>query len=463
MPRDYLRAGVLVAVVVSAAVFAGTTVAASEPSISAADDSPDATTEHTTTVVVDGNAAGGSWNGFQIDYEATDVSNVGTDDIQTIGIDNGNDASGTTIDEDVSNDLSSAGADNDGQTLDIGLDGSSNIQSGDELVVVFADAQNPGSSGDYSVTLHVNQGSADETATTTLSIGSTTTTTATPDPTTTSEPTATQTIESTTTEPATTEATQSTTESDNHETTRETPTQTTHASTTTQTTSNDGGNGGGNWGGSSDAVSATQASIAVDPAEPNATATHVVSATVQTVGSDLWNTLKINYNGTGTDVSNVDQNDIKKIGIDRSNDDLNTTIDASVANDLSEVSGSNDGTTLTIGLDGLFFLHAGDEVVVVYEDVQNPPTGQYSIPVDINHQSSGTPATASMALQQSSTTDPATTAPTETPTETTESPITTDADSSTATPQSTSVESPGFSTIAAVVALAAAAALLVRR
>jgi len=418
MPRDYLRAGVLVAVVVSAAVFAGTTAAASEPSIEATDDSPGAVTEHTATMVVDGSVAGSSWNGFQIDYEATDVSNVGQGDIQTIGIDRGNDESGTTVDESVMNDLSSAGGDNNGQSLDIGLDGSSDINSGDQLVVVFADAQNPGSSGQYDVTLHVNSQSTGESAQTTLSIGSTATTTATP--TTTSTPTSTPTTQD---------------------------------------------NDDGITFGSDPDVSLVQGSqpyVNASPNTANETATHAAMAVVDVeMGNSSWTGLEVNYSGTGTDVSNVDQGDVVKIGIDRGDDDPNTTIDRSLTPSLGEVSGSNDGETLTFGLDGNYELGEGDQVVAVYEDVQNPAAGDYSVGIEINPQSSDEEVSATLSIEAASTTTATATAePTETATA---EPTPTQTDAPTTTAESTPSTSPGFGAVAAAVALVAAAALLVRR
>ncbi len=143
MPGDYVRAGVLVAVIVSAAAFAGVTTAASSASITASPDSPGETATHTASVVVDGSAVGGSWTSFQVEYQATDVSNVGQNDVTKIGIDRDDDAPGDTIDVDVSDDLSSTGADNNGHTLDVGLGGNYGLQENDELVVVYENAQNP--------------------------------------------------------------------------------------------------------------------------------------------------------------------------------------------------------------------------------------------------------------------------------------------------------------------------------
>ncbi|MFB6270067.1 MAG: hypothetical protein ABEH83_08995, partial [Halobacterium sp.] len=136
-------APVVAAVLVAASAVVGFGAAATSASLDASPDDPGATATHTATVTVTGNAVGSSWTGFQVEYQATDVSNVGQNDIVKIGIDRDDDDAGTTIDHDVSNDLSSVSASNNGETLTIGLDGSSGIQDGDELVVVFEDAQNP--------------------------------------------------------------------------------------------------------------------------------------------------------------------------------------------------------------------------------------------------------------------------------------------------------------------------------
>ncbi|MCD2198301.1 PGF-CTERM sorting domain-containing protein [Halobacterium sp. KA-4] len=434
MSGDYVRAEVLVAVVLVAAVFAGVTTAATGGSIAASPNDPNTTATHTASVVVDGNAVGGSWTSFQVEYQATDVSNVGQNDVVKIGIDRDNDAPGDTIDVDVSDDLSSAGADNNGHTLDVGLGGNYGLQQNDELVVVYENAQNP-RAGDYDVALHVNYQSADETDTATLSISADTTTTQTATATATATQTATATATSTQTATATPTAT------------------TTDFGGSDTTTTSDGSDGGDD---TSDIVS--WASVNADPAEPSMNATHTTIATVDNeTARDSWNGLVVNYSGTGTNVSGVGQGDVVKIGIDRGGDAGNDTVDVNVSDDLSSVDASNDGETLTVGLGGNYDLQYGDEVVVVYENVQNPSEGIYQVPLDVNHQSSGGTGTASLVLLTNDQTTETATPNTETVTETSESPT-----SPTTTAESTPSTSPGFGTIAAVVALAAAA-LLARR
>lgn len=161
-------------------------------------------------------------------------------------------------------------------------------------------------------------------------------------------------------------------------------------------------------------------------------------------------------------MSNVGQNDIVKIGVDRGNDDPNATIDRSFAASVGEVSGSNDGETLTFGLDGDYELVEGDQIIVVYEDVQNPDAGDYSVGINVNPQSSDEAVSATLHVDASTTT--ATATATAEPTETaTAEPTPTQTDAPTTTAESTPSTSPGFGAVAAAVALVAAAALLVRR
>ncbi|MGB9963665.1 PGF-CTERM sorting domain-containing protein [Halobacterium hubeiense] len=427
MTREYLRAGILVAVVLAAATFAGVTTAATGGSIDASPDSPGETAEHTATVTVDGDAAGSSWNGLKVSYDASDASNVDQRDVATIGIDEGDDSQGDTIDVNASDDLDSVSESNNGNTLKFTLGGSYSPQEGDELVVVYEDVQNP-DAGEYEVNLDVNPQSSGGETFATLAIESETTTTQ--EPTTTESPT--------TEEPTTT--------------TTQTPT-----ATTTQDDGDDASFG------SDSGVSLVQGGqpyVGASPDTANETATHVAAAVVDAeMGDSSWTGLEVNYSGTGADVSNVGQNDVVTVGIDRGDDGANTTIDRSYASSLGEVSGSNDGATLTFGFDGDYELQEGDQVVVVYEDVQNPDAGDYSVGIDVNPQTSGGAVTASLDVTEETTTATETAEPTATATA---EPTPTQTDAPTTTANSTPAESPGFGTVAAVVALAAAA-LLARR
>ncbi|WP_218779118.1 PGF-CTERM sorting domain-containing protein, partial [Halobacterium hubeiense] len=242
---------------------------------------------------------------------------------------------------------------------------------------------------------------------------------------------------------------------------------TTESSTTESPTTTSGGDGDisspdPNPAG---AVSETEPSVSSVPNEAGATAAHTVGTLVgNEIGDSSWNGLEINYSGTGTDVSNVGQGDVVKIGVDRGNNDSNATIDRSLAASLGEVSGSNDGETLTLGLDGDYELQEGDQIIVVYEDVQNPDAGDYSVGIDVNPQSGGEEVSADLHIDAANTaTATATETAESTSTATAEPTETATAEPPATTEESTPSASPGFGTVAAVVALAAAAALLVRR
>lgn len=443
MSKKQIQAVLLVAVLVVSVAVAGMASAASAGSISASPDDPGATATHTTTVTIGSNTGGDSWNGFQVNYTASDVSNVGQGDVTTIGIDRGDNDSGSTIDVNVSDDLSSVSGSNDGETLTIGLGGNYDLTEGDEVVVVYGNVQNPSSTGDYDVGMEVNHqsGNSGDETTAQLSITSDSNTT--------------------TTTPTTTTTTQSddeTTQSDDGDTTTEIDIETPVSTTTQTTTTTD----------DSEVVNASGAYVDVHPEEPNASASHEVTITVgsETAG-DSWNGLEVNYSGTGTDVSDVGQNDVERIGIDRGDDSPGAMLDVNVSDDLSSVSGSEDGSVLTVGLGGNYDLQEGDEVVVVYEDVQNPPENVYNVPVDVNPQSTGGTAAANMPVLGSmefTTTATDTATATDTPTETTDAGGTTATDTSTTTTEGTpTAESPGFGSLMALLALLAAAALLARR
>jgi PGF-CTERM protein len=177
MTSNRIRSVGLAALVVGAAVFgaaalAGSAAAASNGSISADPAEPGAESTHTATLTV-GTQATGSWNGFALDYSETDanVSDVGVEDVSAIGIDRGDDAAGTTIDVNVSDDLSSVAASNNGGTLTLGLGGSYSLNQSDEVVVLVDGVVNPTSEGEYNVSLDVNPQSSGGQGTATLAIG----------------------------------------------------------------------------------------------------------------------------------------------------------------------------------------------------------------------------------------------------------------------------------------------------
>jgi PGF-CTERM protein len=135
---------VLVAMGVLAAAFTGGALAASDASVSVDPAEPGETATHTVMVTV-GDASAGSWNGLEVDYadSGSDVSDVGRDDITTIGIDDDGDDANETIDREVGMHVESVSASNGGTLLTVSLDGSDGIEAGDELVVVYENARNP--------------------------------------------------------------------------------------------------------------------------------------------------------------------------------------------------------------------------------------------------------------------------------------------------------------------------------
>lgn len=226
MKRNTVLSLLLVTAVV-VAVFSTPGVAATA-SITADPNDPDVTSTHSVVSVVGSDADSASLNGLKVDYQSTgqnhDVSDVGTSDIVKVGIDRGGNDSGTTIDVNVNDDLSSVEHSNNGETLKIGFGGSYSLQEGDEIVAVYDDAQNP-SAGDYTIEFSVNPQSAQSISSGTLSIVADTPTptptptpaeteTSTPTPTETATPTPTETATETTTQTPTPTETQDETTSD---------------------------------------------------------------------------------------------------------------------------------------------------------------------------------------------------------------------------------------------------------
>ena len=191
-----LRTLALVALVALGA-FVGAGAAASNGSLTASPATPGDSSTHTATLTV-GNASTGSLNGFQVDYSEAgiDVSNVGAEDVVAVGIDENDDASGATVDQNVSDDLSAVSQSNNGQTLTFSFGGSYELSSGDEVVVVYENVTNP-AAGDYQINLDINPQSSGGEGAATLTVEESTSSTATP--TATAEPTATATAEPTAT------------------------------------------------------------------------------------------------------------------------------------------------------------------------------------------------------------------------------------------------------------------------
>lgn len=166
---------VLVALTVVGAGAIGAATAASNGSLSASPASPGEMSTHTATVTV-GDSATGSLNGFALDYttaDATfDASDVGVEDVTTVGIDRGDDSSGTATDVDVSDDLSGVTVSNNGGTLTVQFGGSYSLNAGDEVVVVVESVENADAAGEYTVNLDVNPQSSGGETTADLTLGS---------------------------------------------------------------------------------------------------------------------------------------------------------------------------------------------------------------------------------------------------------------------------------------------------
>lgn len=161
------------AALVALTALTGGAAAASNGSLTAEPGGPGATATHTATVTV-GSSSAGSWNGLQVDYTtgetSADVSDVGTEDIVTIGIDRDDDAEGATIDTNVTDDVDQIKSSNDGKTLTVDLGGSYDVSEGDELVVVYEDAVNPDATGDFDVGIDVNPQSSGGQVTASLAV-----------------------------------------------------------------------------------------------------------------------------------------------------------------------------------------------------------------------------------------------------------------------------------------------------
>lgn len=159
-----------VATLVVAGAFTAGAAAASAPSISAASAEGGATTTYTATITV-GESSTGSLNGLQVDLSnaGSDVSNVGVENVKTVGIDKGDDSSGAAVDTAVSDDLESADVSNNGHTVTFTFGGSYELQQGDEVVVVFENVQNPDSPSESAVPIDINPQSSGGQAEATIS------------------------------------------------------------------------------------------------------------------------------------------------------------------------------------------------------------------------------------------------------------------------------------------------------
>jgi len=159
---------VLVALALGGATVTATgmlTTTSHGPTVDATPSDPnDADATHAVTMPLgsDAGVAGQPFDDLVVDYSlaqpTADVSNVGTVDIERIGIDRGDDAVGTRIDDTAS--VTEVSAFADGKALRLGLAGNLTLQSGDEVVVVLQGVQNPQNAGNASVEITVNSQSA---------------------------------------------------------------------------------------------------------------------------------------------------------------------------------------------------------------------------------------------------------------------------------------------------------------
>lgn len=114
--------------------------------------------------VGDSAVAGVAWEDILLDYSvdapSADVSNVGADSIERVGIDRDDDDPGSQVDVRAET-ISEVSGQADGNALRITLGGTLTLQQGDEIVVVITPVQNPQNAGTADVELTVNtQGEA---------------------------------------------------------------------------------------------------------------------------------------------------------------------------------------------------------------------------------------------------------------------------------------------------------------
>lgn len=170
------RAVALAAVVVLS-VFSGTFVSASPStslgSVATVDATPsdpnEAESTHAVTVPLgtEAGSIGSQWNDIVVNYNVeapkADVSNVGAETIERVGIDRGNDDAGTRIDTNAT--VLTVSGKKDGHAVRIGLAGNLTLRENDELVVVLRPVQNPQNAGNPQVEITVNSQSSADTAT----------------------------------------------------------------------------------------------------------------------------------------------------------------------------------------------------------------------------------------------------------------------------------------------------------
>jgi flagellin-like protein len=124
--------------------------------------------------------------------------------------------------------------------------------------------------------------------------------------------------------------------------------------------------------------------VALDDRSGAASARHKVVFPVPegtSLDGDSLNSVRIDYLNDSADTSGVSQGDVLAAGIDTDGD---RSIDTNVSSDLSGVDGREGGDRLYVGFGGNYGLTGGDNVVVVFDGVENPSTGVYPASVYLN-------------------------------------------------------------------------------
>jgi PGF-CTERM protein len=218
-------------------------------------------------------------------------------------------------------------------------------------------------------------------------------------------------------------------------------------------------------------AAADDATVTPSPSAANATATHNVTVVATDASAGNLTRLTVDYEGTGATTTLVPRTGIVA-GIDRGDDTDGARLAATDEDVSANVTtlGTGTGERLQVSFDGGPRLTPGDELVVSFPEVENPPQGEYTVEVSLN----GANGTANATLELGPPRDPTPTAeptatptPTLTPTPADETP--TDESPTDETPtDETPTESPadgtngggpGFGVVAALVALLAVGAL----
>jgi|GEM_PF-1069907 len=417
-----------------------------------------ATAAHNVTATVDANEGGSSLNGLKVEYGAgtpeTDVSNVGVSDVNALYI---NESGGDRTD--VTDDLQDVTVSNNGATVKFGFGGAHSISLDDTIVANFSDVQNPDLGGTYDAKVYINPQSTSNPVTTSFDIDDVRNATinATPD-TEAANATHTlltrpkQAYNNTTLTNVTVDygavsalsdvanLTAFVDENGNREydqsernltddvsgyTVAENATElrvnfsgagTVNASDDVVlmydnvTNPNDGSygvdvflNGDTSAHGMATldiaaVTGTTDVTVAPRIEAPNETTQYTAYGRINANdASDSLNSIEVDFSvgASSTDVSNVGQGDIVRVGIERTGDADGrnfSTLDINATYDLSSASASNNGHTLTIGFGGNEQLQDGDYVFVQFEDAQNPSSvGEYQAGLGVNVQSTDNP------------------------------------------------------------------------